>query len=163
MSKYEIISMNGTVMRFAENVDGIMRCIEEVKDFSERFFISWQLPFAISAEVTRCSGQLESIIVRTSNDEVEVARKTVDQGGPFGAQCQPIGDRVPVKVLIIDFRPIDDELTDRGTLWVSPRENRAFFIIDIKAVQQEGAVAEIVAEAESVLQQKLLSLFETDI
>lgn len=78
------------------------------------------LEFPLEATVVRVPGGLQRVHlkIRDSIREFDRLSGTDVDPGKLGVSCSSRGDVVPVQTINLGFRDHDDELTDRGVVWV---------------------------------------------
>ena len=129
---------------------------------SDGFHLTAELPIAFTAKVLR-NLMPEREIVRLSSDgkNIDLFRDVQGLPGDVGVSCDPDGDEVPVRTLIIEFRDHYDSFTDRGLVWVYPGNPASIsFIVKAEALKTPGAVAEIITASEEVVRTKILAHFQ---
>lgn len=115
-----------------------------------------ELPISLKAEVLRNLDSPQEVVRLISN------QKQVDliRGKDIGVSCDPEGNRVSVETINIDFRDTDDDLTDRGVVWVFPGNPASIhLVIKQKALETPGKITEIIKAAEKAVRNKVLAHF----
>jgi hypothetical protein len=114
------------------------------------------LPIPLKAEVLRNFDPHQEVVRLSSNGKhVDLIR-----GKDIGVSCNPKGDRVPVRTINVDFRDVDDDLTDRGIVWVFPGNPASMqLVIHGEAMEIPGKITEIIVAAEEAVRSKVLAHF----
>lgn len=124
-----------------------------------RFFVT--LPINLDGFVTRRDGQ-ERVELNSGSVFHRSQRNTADNpNGHFCVSCMPTGSSVPIQSINLAFRNIDDEMTDRGIVWVMPgRSASATLVLNLNRFSSMGQVVEIVEEAERAIKDRVIALFQ---
>ena len=130
-------------------------------DPSLNFAIRAVLPVNISAYVIREPGKKEQIEIKSEGVEVVVERQTdLQPTGTISVSCDPDGKKAPVESFNLEFREYNDDVTDRGLVWVIPGFPASFHLI-VTGLASKHDVANILSAAEQAVQNQLLSLLQT--
>jgi len=162
--KYTVIKYSGFKLGNdlePDKIEAVMA--SDGKRESSRFIIKAQLPSNISAFVSR-EGEMkdvEYVEVKIGKKQIKVRRKgKLIPSGELSVSCDPNGERAPVRAINIEFRDYKDGFTDRGTVWVEPGEpSWMYFVLHGEVLGQPGLVETITKEAESAVENQLLSRF----
>ncbi len=116
-----------------------------------------KLPISLEAKVLRGVEPGKEIVrLISSGEQIDLVR-----GDDIGVSCNPRGEEVPVQTINISFRDVDDELTDRGIVWVSDGDPATMiFVITAEALKSTGTLAEIAKAAEDAVKTNVLDLFK---
>lgn len=124
------------------------------------FGVSAKLAVDISAYVIREPGKNELIEIKSGNVEIVVKRDRRPKDA-FSVSCSPDGKMVPVRSFNLKFRKQrDDNLTDRGLVWVIPG-SPASFHLTVTGLASKYGITNILNAAEQAVQNQLLSLLQT--
>ncbi len=142
----------------AEKLEKTIGSMSPPKVIMVECVITADLPISLKAKVLR------GLVPNQNQDIVRLisGQKQVDliRGKDIGVSCDPEGNRVSVETININFRDINDNLTDRGLVWVFPGNPADMkLIIKQKALETPGKITEIIMAAEKAVKNKVLAHF----
>lgn len=159
--EYQIANQNNRV--FAKNIaeERIEETLSFMRPDNKIFIVAAKLPISFTAKVVRESGKEEVVKIEYAKKSLSLLRNTTSQKGDIGVSCSPEGEEAAVDTFNVEFRNYNDDLTDRGIIWLHPGNPASFqLIIKRKALEMPGRVQEIIKEAKSALSEKLLDRFD---
>lgn len=124
------------------------------------YSLTTRVDASFAAEVLRNSPEPERVRLSFCNRQIDLLRDSTYEPGDICVSCNPDGKRVAVNTINIQFRDYKDNLTDRGIVWVRPGDPAEMhFVIDSPALETEGVVTKLIADAEKAVRAKLLVRF----
>lgn len=144
----------GAAVYVREEVDNILAGMKFVAP-EIRVVINFGVPF--KAEIIRAAGEDDRVVIHIGSFKREFVRGNAP--GQLGASGPSTGKKVVAEDVLIDFRPDDDTLTDRGFIRVMP-DGCAELVIKAKAILAEGVTASsIIKDAEDVIDEAVFNHF----
>jgi len=156
--QYMIANQKGEVFADGVTEDNIEETIHSKSQGGDiAFVIAAQLSVSFSAKVVRAIGKPEIIEIESGGKVIKLFRDTDINSGDLGCSCSPEGSEATVDTFNIAFRDHNDDLTDRGIVWVCPGNPASMqLVIKRKALETPRKVQEILEEAKSAMAEKLL-------
>lgn len=142
----------------ADDIASLVKHLEE-KPRSSDAEIRINLPISLSGKVKRTDDPFEQkVVLLTEKGEKTFTRDTTTTDGDFGVTCDPKGDEVPIRTINLPFRNYEDELTDRGLVWVFPgNPAQAMLMLDPSLFEGSGeSIADVIAAAEKTVVERVL-------
>jgi hypothetical protein len=144
----------GRAVYVREEIDDILAGMRFVAP-EIRVVINFGVPF--KAEIIRDAGEADQVVIHIGSLKREFVRGKAP--GQLGASGPSTGKKVLADCVLVDFRPDNDALTDRGFIRVMP-DGCAELVIKAKAILAEGvAASSIIKDAEDAIDEAMFNHF----